>query len=199
MEYIGNILINMFDNANKIIDKTDNNGNLWLGDYQSTLDLDFLVKNQISVIINCTPDIPYIYEVLDSKDLSKIKNLETFRIPVLDSLLEHDILLMEQYYHKVIPFILNKLIRENKNVLVNCYAGKQRSASVVAAVLYVILDNNIIYIPNLHNTSGNTAGNTAGNMNNIIKFILKKRPVAFSFGLRVNFKKSLEKFLKIKF
>lgn len=193
MEYINNInniVVNMFDNANKIIDKTDKNGNLWLGDYHSTLDINFIVKNDISVIVNCTPDIPYIYEILDNKDLIKIKNLETFRIPVLDSLLENDILLMEQYYHKVIPFVLRKLISEHKNVLINCYAGKQRSASVVAAVLYVILDNNIIHIPGLKSPD---------NMNNIIKYILKKRPVAFSFGLRVNFKKSLENFLKIKF
>lgn len=193
MEYISglsNIVVNMFDSANKIIDKTDRNGNLWLGDYHSTLDINFIVKNDISVIINCTPDIPYIYEILDSKDLIKIKNLETFRIPVLDSLLEHDILLMEQYYHTVIPFILRKLISEHKNILINCYAGKQRSASVVAAVLYVILDNNIVHIPGL---------NPPADMNNIIKYISKKRPVVFSFGLRVNFKKSLENFLKIKF
>jgi hypothetical protein len=193
MEYISglsNIVVNMFDSANKIIDKTDRNGSLWLGDYHSTLDINFIVNNDISVIINCTPDIPYIYEILDSKDLIKIKNLETFRIPVLDSLLEHDILLMEQYYHTVIPFILRKLISEHKNILINCYAGKQRSASVVAAVLYVILDNNIVHIPGL---------NPPADMNNIIKYISKKRPVVFSFGLRVNFKKSLENFLKIKF
>jgi protein-tyrosine phosphatase len=189
-----NIVVNMFDNANKILKKTEKNGDLWLGNYNASLDVDFLSKNNISVIINATPDIPYIYEISDLKEINKIKNLETFRIPVFDSLMEHDILLMEQYYHKVIPFILHKLITEKRNVLVNCYAGRQRSASVVAAVLYVILDNNIIDIPNL-----NKSENKSDNMKNIIKFILKKRPVAFSFGLRVNFKHSLEKFFKIKF
>lgn len=191
---MGNIMVNMFDNANKILDKTDRNGALWLGDYKSSLDTNFLVNNNITVIINATPDIPYIYEIADSNNINKIKNLETFRIPVLDSLLEHDILLMEQYYYKVIPFILRKLINEKKNVLVNCYAGRQRSASIVAATLYVILDNDVVNIPGIIKTK-----NKSNNMNNIIKFILKKRPMAFSFGFRVNFKKSLENFLKIKF
>jgi len=36
-------------------------------------------------------------------------------------------------------------------------------------------------------------------MKRIIKYIIKRRPQAFSWGLRVNFKSSLERFFNIKF
>jgi hypothetical protein len=72
--------------------------NLWLGNCHSALDPKFLLGNEINYIINCTPSIPFIHNVLaDSnlsvKDMQKICNIDTFRIPVEDSLIEKDILL----------------------------------------------------------------------------------------------------------
>jgi hypothetical protein len=207
MEYIKHIChlaYNMMEDANIIIEKTDNNGSLWLGNYKATLNLNFLLKNNISVIVNCTPDIPYIYEVYDAKYLKGLLHLETFRIPVQDR--KDDINLMEQYYHIALPFILKKLLKEKKNIIINCFAGRQRSASIVALVLFVLIDTNsdtnrdtnndkrelIIKLPITHTLDKSEL------MNNIINYIIKIRPQAFRFGMRVNFKESLDNFLLIK-
>jgi hypothetical protein len=187
MSYVNSL----FDNVNLIIPANKKSGALWLGNYKSALDPVFLKNNDISVIINCSVDLPYIYDILD-KDSHGLNKLETFRIPVYDSLLDHDIYIMEQYYHTVIPFILKKLLNEQKNVLVHCHAGAQRSASVVAAVLFVLVDNNIMKFDDLPNRTDKSKL-----MKNIVKYILAKRTRAFSYGFRVNFKKSLESFFSV--
>jgi hypothetical protein len=181
----------ILDNANLIIPETSLSGSLWLGNYKSALEPDFFLKNNISVVVNCSVDLPYIYDVIDvnSYGLSK---LETFRIPVYDSLLDHDIYIMEQYFHTVIPFIIKKLLKEHKNILVHCRAGAQRSAIVTAAVLFVLVDNNLIEFKNLQKDNDKSTL-----IKNTIKYILRKRPRAFSYGFRVNFKKSIESFFGV--
>lgn len=184
-------LYSLFDNVNNIIPETKKSGSLWLGNYKSALDPIFLKDNNISVIINCSADLPYIYDILDPVNHG-LNKLETFRIPVYDSLLDHDIYIMEEYLHTVLPFILKKMLSEHKNVLVHCHAGAQRSCCVIAAVLFVLVDNNIMKFDNLSNKQ-----NKSKLMKNIIEYILEKRPRAFSYGFRVNFKKSLENFFNI--
>jgi protein-tyrosine phosphatase len=196
MDFLFSIVYNMMEDANLIIPRDASNGSLWLGNYKATLDLKFLLEKNISVIVNCTPDIPYIYEVFEPEKLVGLSQLETYRIPVQDSLLPHDIYLMEQYYHIALPFVLKKLLKDKKNIIINCHAGRQRSASLLALVLFVLIDNNML--PHML-TLPNKSDSTQQLMRNIIKFIIKKRPQAFSFGMRVNFKESLEKFLNIKF
>jgi hypothetical protein len=187
MPYINSL----FDNVNLIIPENNKSGALWLGNYKSALDPVFLKDNNITVIVNCSVDLPYIYDILDPSNHG-LEKLETFRIPVYDSLLEHDIYIMEQYYHTVLPFILKKLLKEHKNILVHCHAGAQRSASVVAAVLFVLIDNNIMEFEGLQNKNDKSKL-----MKKIIAYILEKRPRTFSYGFRVNFKKSLEGFFGI--
>lgn len=187
MPYINSL----FDNVNLIIPKNQQSGALWLGNYKSALDPVFLKDNNISVVINCSADLPYVYDILDPAKHG-LNKLETFRIPVYDSLLDHDIYIMEQYYHTVLPFILRKLLKEHKNVLIHCHAGAQRSASVVAAVLFVLIDNDIMEFDDLPNRTDKSKL-----MKKIIAYILEKRPRAFSYGFRVNFKKSLESFFGV--
>lgn len=189
MSYINNLL----ENVHVIIPKNNKSGALWLGNYKSALDPVFLKDNNISVIINCSVDLPYIYDILDQNNHG-LDKLETFRIPVYDSLLDHDIYIMEQYYHTVLPFILKKLLSENKNVLIHCHAGAQRSASVVACILYILVDNNLMPIDNLPNREDKSKL-----MKKVIDYIIAKRPRAFSYGFRVNFKKSIENFFNIEF
>lgn len=192
--YITNVAKNYFENANMVLSKSEENGDLWIGNYKASLDINFLVKNEISVIINCTPDVPYIYDLVDTKELILLKELETVRIPVYDSLLENDFILMEKYLHSSIPFILKKLLKERKNILVNCQAGRQRSGCVVAAVLFIICDNNLLkkkFVKEFESKNDL--------MNKIIEYIISKRSQAFSFGIRVNFKKTLQRFFNIKF
>ena len=198
MEYIYNFVTGMFyNNADIIFKKTDHIGALWLGNYKAALDLNFILQNDISVIINCTPDIPYIHEILTQDKLSKIKLLETFRISVYDSNLDHDIYLMEQYFHTVIPFLLEKLINEKKNVLIHCHQGVQRSACVVAALLYTIKHDHLLKYepPELQKIQNTPDDNQL--MKNVINFILKQRPKVFTFGYRINFKRALERYFNI--
>jgi hypothetical protein len=64
--------------------------------------------------------------------------------------------------------------------------GAQRSAVIVAAFIYTLQEKE-------HTQTEKTKC-----MNNIIKYITKKRPRVFSWGLRVNFKNSLESYFNIK-
>lgn len=197
MDYINSgfkNVLNLTENQNLILSRTPDNGNLWLGNSKSALDLNFLIENNIQVIINCSPDIPFIDEILDPDQLCKqntnycgLRDLEKFRIPVFDSLLPHDIYKMEQYLPLVLPFIIKKLLKEKKNVFVGCMAGAQRSACVVAAVLYVLKD------------CENSQQGKSKCMQEIIMYLRKCRPRVFRFGLRINFKESLENYFRITF
>lgn len=184
---------NYFENANLIIPSNKLSGQLWLGNYKAALDPQFLKDQNITVIVNVSPDIPYIYNIMDQKD-HKLMKLETFRIPVYDSLLDQDIYLMEQYFNTVLPFLLKKLLTEKKNVLVHCAAGRQRSFAVVAALLFVFIDNNLLNVSDIKNKDDKSKL-----MKKVIAYISKKRPQVCSFGLRCNFKSSLERFFHIKF
>lgn len=126
------MLFNYFENVNNIIPGDDNvnkgpkfnnivSGQIWLGNMKSALNPQFLKDNNISVIINCSVDIPFIFDITDPHEFG-ISELETFRIPVYDSLLEDDIRIMEQYLSKVLPFLLKKLLKEKKNILIHCHA-----------------------------------------------------------------------------
>jgi protein tyrosine/serine phosphatase len=161
--------------------------NLWIGDINAAHNYEFLKENNIDIIVNCSKDLPFIYEINEkAKDL----NLETYRIPVDDSLLEKDFIEMEKYFSSVLPVILNHYL-DNKRILVHCYMGKQRSAIFTAALLKVMLDNGI-KIQNLEKQSDKKK-----EFDNIIKFILSKRYQAFTFGYRVNFKKTYKRYFNI--
>jgi len=159
---------------------------LWLGNAKAALDIDFISKNKIDLIINCTPNTPFINNTNGC--------VETFRIPVYDSLLEKDILLMEQYFKIFIPLLLRKYTIEKKNILIHCQAGKQRSAILTAALLKVLLDNNYINITDIPKQT-----NKIKQFNYIYNYMLSKRPKVFSYGFRVNFEKTYFRYFNIPF
>jgi hypothetical protein len=161
---------------------------LWLGNYKAALDNNFISQNKIDLIINCTPNIPFIHNINNNS------SLETFRIPVYDSLLEKDIILMEQYFKIIIPLLLRKYTIEKKNILIHCHAGKQRSAILTAALLKVLVDNNYINITGIPKQS-----NKIKQFNYIYNYMLSKRPKVFSYGFRVNFEKTYFRYFNIPF
>jgi len=131
-----------FSNVNKILDLTEG-GCIWLGDYTSAKDKDFLKDNNIQVIINCTIDLDFTEE-----------NLIKIRIPLEDD--EQEIL----YFERLMPMgaeLINNF--SNKNILVHCFAGMNRSATIIAA--YLINYKNMYY-------------------KEAIKFILEKRSPVFT-------------------
>ena len=101
---------------------------LWLGNGKSSMNEDFLKKNKITTVFNCTKDLPFH---------SSIR--KRYRVPVHDNLKEEEIRNMELWSFEIVY----KLTKEHKqgNVLVHCYAGMQRSAAVVA--MYLIANKNM--------------------------------------------------------
>lgn len=153
---------------------------VWLGNKWASQDSDFLQKNNIKVIVNCTKDIPFCEEY------GKNKNVSFYRIPIDDPGSEapwdenHEIL-----YEKL-PLITQKLYQhalQHAPILVHCHAGIQRSASVVVALL-------MRYGVWKGKSSPESVYRSAVNC------VIKKRNVAFFGGESVNFEKVLLKFCK---
>lgn len=166
--------------------------NIWLGNYRAAIDLDFLRKNKINFILNCTPNTPLFNEIYTREELKKLQKIETYRIPVDDSLMEKDFILMEKYFKIIIPLLLRKYTIEKKRILIHCYAGKQRSAIVVAALLKVLLDKQHLKLPEIPKTNC-----PKKQFRNIYNYLLKKRPQVFTYGLRINFEPTYQRFFKI--
>jgi protein tyrosine/serine phosphatase len=178
--------------------------NLWLGNYKAAHDINFLIDNKIDMIINCTSNIPFIHEIIDKKlkkqkynninsvNLCSIYNIEQFRIPVNDSLLERDFIIMENYFKIVVPLLLRKHTIENKNILIHCHAGKQRSTIVTAALIKVLLDHKYVELSEIPKTECQLT-----QFQNICNYIRSKRPQVFTYGLRINFESSYKNYFNI--
>ena len=106
--------------------------NIWVGDNISCHDRDFLLKNNIQIIVNCTPDIPHHFEPLLLKPLPNHNEyfIQYFRLPVLDNVKDEE----QQKFINLAPEILNKL-DFNKNILIHCSAGQQRSCAFALLLL----------------------------------------------------------------
>lgn len=102
--------------------------NLWLGDIRDSRNKSFI--SDMDVIINCTTNLPYLDE-----------NKECYRVSVEDNLEKNEIINLYKLFDPTINYIHEKL-RQQKKVFVHCYAGKQRSASVVCAYMMKYLKLN---------------------------------------------------------
>uniref|UniRef100_A0A6C0H7A1 Tyrosine specific protein phosphatases domain-containing protein n=1 Tax=viral metagenome TaxID=1070528 RepID=A0A6C0H7A1_9ZZZZ len=146
---------------NKVMDR------MYLGNYQAAKDRDLFKDKKITAVLNCTRDIP--------NHFAHNKDIEYMRIPVEDSLKEKDFELMYQYMPCIVEFIHKHANIEKNNILVHCWAGRQRSAISIAA--YLVAKHGL-------------------NPHDACKLILEKRPEAFHFGHSLNFDQALTKFYK---
>jgi protein-tyrosine phosphatase len=97
------------------------------------------------------------------------------RIPVEDSLKEHDYELMYRFLPGIVEFIYKHAVLQKQNILVHCWAGRQRSSISVAAYLVA--------------KQGMTPHEAC-------KHVLSKRKESFHFGHSLNFDSSLNKYYK---
>ena len=93
---------------------------LYLGDARNASCHKTISRLGISVIINCTQDIPF----------EKMDGVEFHRVPVCDTLSSN----IAEFFYKT-NAIIEKARADGKNVLVHCFAGISRSPTIVAAYL----------------------------------------------------------------
>jgi len=111
-------LINLIDKHNKVLD------NLYIGNYQSPTNIEFLKKQNIKLIINCTKT--YNYPVTSDINLLRL-NITDFNSP------ENNIIIASNI-DKILE-IISIYLESNEGVLVHCHMGQQRSAMLVACYL----------------------------------------------------------------
>lgn len=115
--------------------------NLWLGNKVAANNASFMKTNKIAVVFNCTRDIDNYFE-------KKMPYIKYYKLEVDDSLEKKDINIMTEFLFSYVP-VLDYYVKNNIPVFVHCYAGMQRSACMVAALLVynrVKLPNAINYI-----------------------------------------------------
>jgi protein-tyrosine phosphatase len=140
---------------------------IFLGNFEAAKDREFFKKNNIRAVLNCTRDIP--------NHFANNKDIEYMRIPVEDSLKEKDYDLMYEYMPVIVAFIHKHAMIQKHNILVHCWAGRQRSAISIA-----------VYLVDKFDMTPHDA----------CKFVMDKRPEAFHFGKSLNFDQALNKFYK---
>jgi len=98
--------------------------NLWLGNRNAPSEKNNLIKHNIKLVINCSKDIIYDID----------PNIEVIRLSIHDiNSEESNSILGDQIDY--LTYIINVYLNNNYGVLVRCYAGVQRSATVVLCYL----------------------------------------------------------------
>jgi hypothetical protein len=146
---------------------------LYLGNYQAAKNAEFFKDKKIKAVLNCSKDLPNTFA--SKKDKYGVEEVEYMRIPIDDSLKEVDIKKCYEFMPVIVEFIHKHTVLQKNNILVHCYAGRQRSAISVAVYLVA--------------KYGMTPADAC-------KYIMDKRKEAFHFGLSLNFEDSLNKYYK---
>ena len=111
----------MNENANQILPR------LWLGNKSASVDMEFLQRNSITVVFNCTKNLPF------SSTITK-----KYRVPIDDNLEEIEIANLEKWAPEIV-YKIRKEYAAGRTILIHCHAGIQRSAAVMAMTLIVLL------------------------------------------------------------
>ena len=99
---------------------------LWLGNVRASQDEDFIQRENIDVIFNCSKDLPFLFSIP-----------KQYRVPVDDNLQEEEIRNIELWSPEIAHKLLT-LYNKGHTILVHCYAGMQRSAACVAILLIAL-------------------------------------------------------------
>jgi protein-tyrosine phosphatase len=114
-----------YDNYNFIID------GLYLGNYDAACSKTFILSKEIDFVVNCSNNLewPEFYKSFERP------NFRYLRIPLDDSFNQIDQEIMASSLKSICPTIYDIINNKNINVFVHCYAGAQRSATVVLCYL----------------------------------------------------------------
>lgn len=99
--------------------------NLYLGNINKSMDIEFLKNNNIQAIINCTENEPFSNYFDDKLKL---------RLPINDSKEGENIDNFKSLIPESIKFI-NYCLNNDKRIYIHCYWGLMRSATIVACYL----------------------------------------------------------------
>jgi protein-tyrosine phosphatase len=101
--------------------------NIYLGDERSSRNSSFFDRANIQSVLNMTPNIPNAF--------CTNGEIEYLRIPVYDTYGKRDHQKMYRYFPVITEFMYKSSVIENKNLLVHCALGRQRSCAAIAAYL----------------------------------------------------------------
>ena len=131
---------------------------IFVGDSRAANSSSFFKQAQISGVLNMTASIPNKFRCDDK--------IEYLRVPVYDCKMKRDVNQMRQYFLLVTEFIHKITVLEQRNILVHCALGRQRSCAAVAA-----------YLIRYHDMAPLEA----------MRFIVARKPDAFHWGKSANF------------
>jgi len=109
---------------------------LWIGDTDILNSKQFMIDNQIDIILNCT-------QLFDFPDL---ENIQKIRLPFSnDKNSDTDLMLLRQNKNKILSFVNDNI--NDKNILIVCYDGKSISPFLVYLYIaeYSKIDKRSIY------------------------------------------------------
>jgi protein-tyrosine phosphatase len=136
---------------------------LYLGNIKDAANHDFMIQNNIEVIVNCTKDIPNYFE--------HSTNIKYFRVPIEDNLKECEMANFNYHARQLLPLLYDDYM-SGKTLFIHCFAGMQRSAALV--LLFIIYLNKRNH-------------NKCMSVSDAQFFVLSKRPLAFNYGMHMNF------------
>ena len=126
-QYLIKDIYNLSNSINLIID------NIYIGNAYSSSNYYILNENNIGLIVNVTEEIPNYYENFNNE-------FEYIQIKIKDhndkSLFEY----LELSLSKINTYIKN---HPNKNILIHCYMGASRSATILSAYLIKYYNLNV--------------------------------------------------------
>ena len=99
---------------------------LWLGNKIAAVNNRWLKEQGITVVFNCTKDLPF----------SPIVQ-HRYRVPVHDNLEAEEINNLEKWAPEIVYKVVSEY-NQGKNILIHCHAGMQRSAAVMAMTLIAL-------------------------------------------------------------
>jgi len=157
--------------------------NLYIGSVEASTDFEFIQKNNISLIVNCSKDIENKFSLNLLKPIESAPKIvqdwlfdnsfyiKYYRVPIDDNGKKEEIDNFYKLVKELLP-IIEIEYNKGKCILVHCLAGNQRSAAFICAFL--------MYVKKFR-------------LEEAISYLLEKKPNVFFFGSQINFKDSLNK------